>query len=215
MAQWLNVDFLRNAHLFFNRDLMLPTSVFPDISGIGWENVQASGIKGIIFDADQTLVPYHGVMLHPGLVETFDKVKRVYGADKIAILSNYAGNQMDDRRTKRKQALEANLGVRVISAAKKKPAPEPYHAAMAYLGTTPETTLMVGDRLATDILGARRAGIQRTFLVLNPIDAHNDPWYTSLTRNFERKWYDKEIQIRWLGYLSGKWMQWGSHTGGI
>jgi len=46
-----------------------------------------------------------------------------------------------------------------------KPEPGMFEVAVEYLGATPETTLMIGDRLDTDILGAQRAGL-RTALVL-------------------------------------------------
>ena len=39
-----------------------------------------------------------------------------------------------------------------------KPQPEMYKMALERLGTTPATSLVVGDRLETDILGAQNAG---------------------------------------------------------
>lgn len=45
-----------------------------------------------------------------------------------------------------------------------KPEPPMFDLALARLGTRPEQTLMVGDRLDTDILGGRRAGLQTAFL---------------------------------------------------
>ena len=39
-----------------------------------------------------------------------------------------------------------------------KPRPDMYRAALERLGTTPEETLVVGDRLETDIAGAQQAG---------------------------------------------------------
>lgn len=46
-----------------------------------------------------------------------------------------------------------------------KPEPTMFQVAVERLGATPGTTLMIGDRLDTDILGAGRAGL-RTALVL-------------------------------------------------
>jgi len=51
-----------------------------------------------------------------------------------------------------------------------KPEPPMFAAALRLLGTPAERTLMVGDRLDTDILGARRAGL-RTVLVTTGVDA--------------------------------------------
>ncbi|MER3456594.1 MAG: hypothetical protein C4304_06865 [candidate division GAL15 bacterium] len=46
-----------------------------------------------------------------------------------------------------------------------KPEPYPFEMALRRLGTAPQETLMVGDQIATDILGASRLGM-RTALVL-------------------------------------------------
>jgi ribonucleotide monophosphatase NagD (HAD superfamily) len=41
-----------------------------------------------------------------------------------------------------------------------KPSSEIFFSAMRLLNAKPESTLMIGDRLNTDILGAQNAGIQ-------------------------------------------------------
>lgn len=54
-----------------------------------------------------------------------------------------------------------------------KPEPTMFHAALERLGTPAENTLMIGDRLDTDILGAQRVGM-RTALVLSGINQRKD-----------------------------------------
>ena len=49
-----------------------------------------------------------------------------------------------------------------------KPAPEMYRFAMQRLSATPDSTLVVGDRLETDIVGAQKIGC-RTALVLSGV----------------------------------------------
>src|SRR5690606_11960233 len=41
-----------------------------------------------------------------------------------------------------------------------KPEPHMYRSAIERLGTAPERTVMIGDRLDTDVLGAQRLGMQ-------------------------------------------------------
>jgi 4-nitrophenyl phosphatase len=53
-------------------------------------------------------------------------------------------------------ALEASSGVKAIIMGK--PAPEMYRVALERLGTTPQETLVVGDRLETDIAGGQALG---------------------------------------------------------
>jgi len=54
-----------------------------------------------------------------------------------------------------------------------KPSPAMMNLAMQRLGTTPQETLEVGDRLDTDILGGTNAGC-RTALVLSGVSTRRD-----------------------------------------
>ncbi|MFW5734814.1 MAG: HAD-IA family hydrolase, partial [Oceanidesulfovibrio sp.] len=51
-----------------------------------------------------------------------------------------------------------------------KPNPEFFHLGMALLDCAPEETLMIGDTLETDILGASRAGVRSALVATgNPV----------------------------------------------
>jgi 4-nitrophenyl phosphatase len=54
-----------------------------------------------------------------------------------------------------------------------KPEEPMFEHALAVLGTRPATTLMIGDRLETDIVGARQAGL-RSALVLSGVSGEAD-----------------------------------------
>ncbi len=54
-----------------------------------------------------------------------------------------------------------------------KPQPEMFSAALRRLGSAAENTLMIGDRLDTDILGAQQSGF-RTALVLSGVSQRGD-----------------------------------------
>ena len=62
--------------------------------------------------------------------------------------------------------IEAGSGVKPLITGK--PEPFMFDLAMGLLGTTPDTTLAVGDRLDTDILGGQRAGC-KTAVVLSGV----------------------------------------------
>ena len=68
-------------------------------------------------------------------------------------------------------ALEAVTGVKPISIGK--PEPILYQQALQKLGSSPENTIAIGDRLNTDILGAVNAGL-RSILVLTGISSQAD-----------------------------------------
>jgi len=54
-----------------------------------------------------------------------------------------------------------------------KPEPIMYQQALAILGSTPERTIAIGDRLETDILGAVRTNM-RSLMVLTGVSKHED-----------------------------------------
>ncbi len=68
-------------------------------------------------------------------------------------------------------ALEAATGITAISIGK--PEPILYQQALTILGTTADTTVAIGDRLNTDILGAVNAGM-RSILVLTGVSSEQD-----------------------------------------
>ncbi len=68
-------------------------------------------------------------------------------------------------------ALEAATGM--VATVIGKPWPLLYQQAMAQMGTTPDTTLVIGDRLDTDILGGIRLGLP-TALVLTGISQEEE-----------------------------------------
>lgn len=68
-------------------------------------------------------------------------------------------------------AVEAASGKKAVMAGK--PNPYLFEVAIERLGTDPEKTLVVGDRLETDILGGYRAGC-KTLLVLSGVAQLND-----------------------------------------
>lgn len=67
--------------------------------------------------------------------------------------------------------IEAATDVKPFIVAK--PEPEMFRQALARLGSQPEETVMIGDRLETDILGGQQAGL-KTILVLSGIHQEED-----------------------------------------
>ena len=66
-------------------------------------------------------------------------------------------------------AIEAATNTKPILMGK--PQPAMYEVALHTLGTTPEETLMVGDRLETDIAGAQNLGCQSALVLSGVTDA--------------------------------------------
>jgi len=69
------------------------------------------------------------------------------------------------------EAIETSCGLKALVIGK--PSPSLYQLALTRSGSAPEETLMIGDRLETDILGAQRMAIW-TGLVLSGIATRNE-----------------------------------------
>ena len=119
---------------------------------IPYDHYHAQGIRGVIFDVDNTLVP-HDAPADDQARELFRHLHEM--GMETCLLSN----------NKEPRVKMFNDAVRVQYIFKAgKPATGNYRKAMERLGVDKEHTLFVGDQLFTDIWGAKKAGI-RTFLV--------------------------------------------------
>ena len=127
---------------------------------IPYEKLYEQGVRGIIFDIDNTLV-CHGAPADERAIALFARFHRL--GMKTCLLSN--------NREPRVQPFAEQVGSAYIHKAGK-PGVKGYERAMALMGTDRQTTLFVGDQIFTDIYGANRAGI-RTVLT-KPIDPHEE-----------------------------------------
>ena len=123
---------------------------------VDFNRLYKKGIRGLIFDIDNTLVP-HGADADERIEKLFGELKKM--GFKTFLLSN---NKLE--RVKR---FNANIRSLYIYRAGK-PNTANYIKAMRMMGTKKETTVFIGDQLFTDIWGAKKAGI--TSILLNPID---------------------------------------------
>lgn len=114
---------------------------------IPWDQWYGKGIRGVIFDIDNTLVP-HGKPADTRVLELFEKFHEM--GMNTCLLSN------------NKEPRVASFAAQVDSPyiyKGGKPSVKNYYRAMKIMGTTKSQTLFVGDQLFTDVYGANRAGI--------------------------------------------------------
>ncbi len=114
---------------------------------IPWEDWQARGIRGVIFDIDNTLVP-HGKPADKRAWALFSRLKGL--GMRTCLLSN--------NKESRVASFAAQVDSPYIYKAGK-PATGNYRKAMEWMGTDAASTIFVGDQLFTDVYGANRAGI--------------------------------------------------------
>lgn len=136
------------------------------------ELLQEKGLKALIIDIDNTLIPYGTYSAEPSLelwVERFREANI-----PIYLLSNASHA--------RAKYWTSSLRVRGIGLAGK-PDPMAFKRVALLLGVPPARIAVAGDQLFTDVLGARLAGMH-PFLV-RPLVPNSLP-HTKLVRHLER-----------------------------
>ena len=114
---------------------------------IPYKELYERGIRGVIFDVDNTLVP-HGAPADERALQLFAEFHQM--GMKTCLLSN------------NKEPRVASFAGQVDSPyiyKGGKPGVGGYEKAMEKMGTERETTVFVGDQLFTDVYGANRTGI--------------------------------------------------------
>ena len=114
---------------------------------IDYQKYYDQGYRGILFDVDNTLVE-HNQPVTLVAIELFQTLNEM--GFKTCIISN----NRDERVKPLAEALESDY---VYKAGK--PSARGYVQGMEQMGTTPETTLFIGDQIFTDIWGANRANV--------------------------------------------------------
>ena len=167
----------------FSLDNLSPKNFLPkiEVDSIAYIDIaylEKLGIKGLIFDVDNTLCGYRGNSVDETVKENFELLKNRFNT---CIVTN-----TDEERRK---SLEKGFGIKVVQNKKKKPSPWPYLDAMNYMKTLPKETAMIGDRYLTDVVGANKLGIHS--IRVKPLYPETSPLAIKLARAFEEVWYGR------------------------
>lgn len=154
-----------------------PHQVADSIEEIDLEALRERGIKALILDLDNTLVPWRSEEISPERLGWVQRAKEK--GFKVCLLSN----TIFGKRLKR---IGARLGVPCLGVwhIDRKPRRLGFRKALAELDCRPDEAVMVGDQLLADILGARRCGLRCVWV--QPISRGDEFWVTKLARRVER-----------------------------
>lgn len=133
-----------------------PDAIQESTYEIDFEALQRQGIKGVLFDIDNTLVE-HGADATPRAVALFKKL------EQLGIKSCLISNNKEERVLR----FNKEIGTNYIYDAHK-PSGKNYRKAMELMGTDLSNTIFVGDQLFTDVFGAKRIGMRN--ILVRPID---------------------------------------------
>ena len=163
---------------------LFPDNYYDSIYDIKLSDLKAEGIKGIIFDLDNTIVPRNLSVATEGLKNWLSRLKDE--GFEVCIVSN--------NWKLRVESIAEQLGVPLVARAAK-PRKGAFKRALNILGTGRNETVVVGDQIFTDVLGGNISGL-RTVLVM-PMSNHEAP-HTKILRYLERlvmrRWYKTRAQ---------------------
>jgi len=143
--------------------LLAPDRMVQRIWELDPEGLVRSGIRGLVLDVDNTLTEWNRPQLVAGVEEWLAAARRAGLA--LCIASNASGEG-------RVAALAEQIGAGYVVRAGK-PRRRAYLRAAERMGTTPETTAVIGDQIFTDTLGGNRAGM--TTVLVRPFNRRDFP----------------------------------------
>lgn len=107
------------------------------------------GVRGVLIDIDNTITRWERREVPP---QEQDWLLRLGAAGlRIRLLSNGLAHK--------KSAVVEQLGVPLVSGRLVKPLPAVYRQGLSDLGLQPGETVMIGDSVFTDIIGANKVGL--------------------------------------------------------
>ena len=134
----------------------VPDYTARSIADIDFKALANAGIKYVAFDADHTLVHYRGIKLDAETSKYLQNNKKYF--KDWCIASNRVTNDLQD--------IGADLKGHVIraSATVRKPSRKFYDRVIAHFQADPSEIVMIGDKLLSDVWGAKRMGLQTVWV---------------------------------------------------
>lgn len=132
-----------------------------------------NGFKVLLFDLDNTLLPYSKKVIEGRTVELINILKKE--GLTIYICSNNKG--------KRVKKIAEVLGVN-CSCLMRKPFSGPLKRLIKRENWSKDEVILIGDQIQTDIIAGNKAGIRT--LLLEPLDPSIEPPWTRFNRHFDR-----------------------------
>ena len=136
------------------KDLLRPRLVVPDIRQIDFKRLKASGVRALILDIDDTLIPREVKDVSP-LVFEWVQARKEEGF-RLCLTSN-------SRHPLRVKYFGETLGIPAMHFSLK-PLPFAFWRSLEILKAKPDETAMVGDQLFMDILGANLLNIYSIYI---------------------------------------------------
>lgn len=152
---------------------LVPRQRITTIYELDLAELWAQGFRGIITDLDNTLVGATVPLATPELVEWLAHLAD--SGFKVVIVSNNSAARVSK--------FAEPLGLPFVYSARK-PANAAFHRAMAILDLPPESVIMLGDQMLTDVLGGNRLGLYT--VLVQPVSLIGEGIFTRINRRVEK-----------------------------
>lgn len=124
--------------------IFYPDDYFPSIMDIDYSKIYKKGIRGLIFDIDNTIVPYNTYEIPDSVLDLFKNLTREGFA--VCFLSN--------NKKKRVSHFEQLFNIHAFHTALK-PTPFGIWRVIKYLNLPRNKLAIIGDQIFTDIICGR------------------------------------------------------------
>ena len=143
---------------------LIPDRVFDRYTDITAKMLSERGIKLLLCDLDYTLAP-RAVAVPDDTLRRWLTTMQEVGITVMILSNNRSGERVD--------TFCRDLGIRYVGHAGK-PSRRGYREAMQKAGVSAAQTAMLGDKLLTDVLGAKRSGVLA--LMVEPLGGPVGAW---------------------------------------
>ena len=139
---------------------LLPTVITEAVTDLTPEYLRSRGIKLLMLDFDNTIVPYTTNVPTDKMASWLDGMKQ--SDIRLCVVSN--------SRKDRVKRFCSQWGIPCITHSRK-PFPKGIRECLRTFGLKPEECALAGDQIFTDTLGANGCGVQS--ILVKAIDNHN------------------------------------------
>ncbi|HET6498430.1 MAG TPA: YqeG family HAD IIIA-type phosphatase [Coriobacteriia bacterium] len=153
--------------------MLSPDLYYTNVTAIDLSALERDGIKYLLIDLDNTLLPRDGTGFPPE-VRSWVAALGPRGLAACLVSNNWHAHV---------PALARDIGLPLVAKALK-PFPSAFRKGLRTLGATPGQTAMIGDQLFTDVLGGNLLGM--TTVLVTPQSSSDLP-HTLLLRRLERR----------------------------
>ena len=154
-------------------DNYIPYKIYKTVFEVDYKYLLTLRVKVLLFDIDNTLLPYGVDEPDDKLMELFDYLKKL--GFIICLISNNS--------KKRVESLALKLDVYSIYRANK-PSTKGFKKAFLMFNVSCIEVAMIGDQMLTDIKGANKALVKG--ILVKTIILKKQKWYTKINRLREK-----------------------------